>query len=95
MSCKNDLDFLGIPNVDLSQWRDYETETTTNSASTENPLKIFDERLERIEKLVENNVNLLNVIGKYFERTLFYDDDDDDVDFSKEFANFTTFKARF
>ena len=50
MSCKNDPHFLGIPNVDLSKWRDYETEeaqteSTTKSASTENPLKIFDKGL--------------------------------------------------
>ena len=49
MSCNDDLDFLGIPNVDLSKWK------------TVNPRDIND-RLENVEEIVQDTNSIVKRI---------------------------------
>ena len=81
MSCNDDMDFLGIPNVDLSKWK------------TVNRKDVNDVRLKNVEEIVQDtNLIVKRILSKLedheeehekehspfgFDRGISFDDDFD------------------
>ena len=56
MSCKYDLDYLGIPIVDLSKWK---------SDVEDDRIDIIEDRLDNIENNIQKILDKLQNSGKY------------------------------
>ena len=56
MSCKYDLDYLGIPIVDLSKWK---------SGVEDDRIDIIEDRLDNIENDIQKILDKLQNNGKY------------------------------
>ena len=61
MSCKNDLDYLGIPIVDLSKWE---------SGVEDDRIDIIEDRLDNIENNIQKILDKLQNNGNYSSHDL-------------------------